>query len=207
MHSGPFSHLSIVCLLMRVLGSPLPLSLLPFQSLSCLPVSFPSPPCFSLLPLPSHLFSLLGGSLVSESNSLITANQCASEAWRTFLYLVPNISVEFKKLNWQCTIGTFWSLLHIFASLLSFSHCAGHPGHCLLLVCCQLDRYSAVGRGTCRRLPHPVELVLDVLASKQNDTDLIPDAHKKLRLGFQGHPCKWWYGTQRTYMGISAFEP
>lgn len=92
-----------------------------------------------------------------------------------------------------------WPLISYIVLFLSFSHCAGNPGHCFLSDSCQLGRYSAVGRGTHRRLPHPVHLVTVILASKQNDADLISDAHKTLRPSFCGCPCKWWSGTQRMH--------
>lgn len=90
-----------------------------------------------------------------------------------------------------------------------FSHHAGNPGHCFLLDRCRLGRYGAVGRGTRKRgtLPYPMHLVTDILASKQNDSDLISDAYKKLKPSFCGCPCKWWCGTRRIHMGISPFDP
>lgn len=99
-------------------------------------------------------------------------------------------------------IDTFWPLICYIFLFLSFSHCAGNPGHCWLLDQLPAGKSTLLAEGL-----HPVHLVTDILASKQNDTDLVSDAHKKLRPSFCGHPCKWWYGTQRMHMGVSTFEP
>lgn len=68
------------------------------------------------------------------------------------------------------------NLLHSFCSFLSVLPLSWESGSVF-----RVGPLPGVGRRICRVLPHPVHLGTDILASKQNDTDLIPDAHKKLK--------------------------
>lgn len=64
-------------------------------------------------------------------------------------------------------------MLALFSILLS--HCAGSPGHCVLLVYCPLSGYST---DKYTEDLHPLHLATDISASKQNGAGLVPDAPK-----------------------------